>query len=142
MKTDSGTSWTVGRHHLWNVAAPFGPLLVGCPFAASMEHWPSSHPMTQLPGFVPSMGDWRSAWQQRGDLRQGCDNCSWHGSPQSAGLSAMPDEDVSPSQLFTAAVMPGMPSDLRSGQDRHCRHLLIPSRKVPVLYSKCAVGTG
>lgn len=74
MKTDSGTSWTVSRHHLWNVTAPSRPLSVGCPFAALMERWPSSRPMTQLPIFVRSVGGQRSEWQQHGDLRQGTDN--------------------------------------------------------------------
>lgn len=89
MKTDSGTSWTVGRHHLWDVAAPSGALSVGCPFAASTERWPSSHAMTQLPVFVPSRGGRRSEWQQRGDLRQGRD--SWGGN-DSRQLALLPAE--------------------------------------------------
>lgn len=89
MKTDLGTSWAVCRHHPWDVAAPSEPLLVDCPFAALLEHWPSSHPMPQLPGFVPLVGDWRSEWQQRGDLRQGRDN--WGGN-ESLQLAPLPAE--------------------------------------------------
>lgn len=103
-----------------------------CYFGGQPEKWVAA-------AWWPQAGPWQLVWEWQppaGTAAHRVPSCLTR-------FWWVPDEDVSPSQLFAAAVMPGMPSDLHSGQDRHCRHLLIPSRKVPaVYYSKQAVWTG
>lgn len=154
MKTDLGASWTVGRHHLWDVTAPSGPLLVGwlsfCCLDGALAFLPSHDTTPWFCSFDGWLEKWVAAaqWPQARLWQLG-----WEWKP-AAGTApcrvpsclpcfwSVPDEGVSPSQLFAAAAVPGMPSDLRSGQDRHCRRSLIPCRKVPAVYSDCAVWAG
>lgn len=87
MKTDLGTSQAVGRQ-LRDVAAPFGPLLVGhpCCLYRACRFLPSHD---AAPGFVHSVGSQGTASGTALTAELGMETSGWHWSPWSAALSAV-----------------------------------------------------